>query len=351
MRIGIIGTGVRPIPPVGYGGVERTIAELANALRAVGEDVTIVNDPGHGRGFDEYRFALTLGRRLHGASFDVLHAHTPIVANRLIARGGPLVYTTHSRHWFVRKGVRERLGAWWERRAVRRAPATIALTDRVAARIRSELAGRGLPQLTTIPIGVDADRFRPDWARRTGHRALGVGIVSPIKRWELAAAALRGLGVRLTIIGPTPDPGYAEAVRAAGDDVVLAGEVDGPTLERAFAESDLLVHPSAVELLPGVVLQGLAAALPVLGAEPLDGLVRPGATGVVAAPTADAQGIVAALAQGARALLADDTARRRMGEAARADALDRFSWRTVAERHREVYARVAIATRPRGPST
>ncbi len=341
MRILLVGTGVQPIPPTGYGGVERTIAEFSDALRRAGEEVTVVNEVRRGRSLDEYWFALGLPRLLRDLEFDVLHASTPVVANRLALAGVPYVYTTHSRHWFERVGLRQRFGFWLERRAVRRAAATVALTERLASEVRRRTGGRG--RLEVIPIGVDTERFRPRWDRRTGNRVLGVGVVRPFKRWELAAAALRGTGTRLTIAGPIPDPEYAARVRAAGEGVELAGEVDQTRLEELYGESDLLVHPSRVELLPGAVLQGLAAGLPVVGCEVIASLLEPGVTGFATAPNAGEPAIVDGLREAFRLLLGDPSRRRAMGEAARASAVSRFSWATVVERHRALYGTVLAA--------
>ncbi|HEY6238887.1 MAG TPA: glycosyltransferase family 4 protein, partial [Thermoplasmata archaeon] len=277
MRVVLVGTGVQPIPPEGYGGVERTLSEYARALRAAGHEVTVVNEVRGRRNRDEYRFALRLPRLLEGMEYDVLHASSPVVANRLAWMGRPFTYTSHSRHWFEIGGWRGRWGLWLERRAVRRAVHTVALTERLRSRMIELVGPSAAARTSVIPIGVDTDRFRPDWNARRGNVALGVGVVAPFKRWHLAAAALKGTGVRLRLLGPTPDTAYAAEVRAAGDDVEIVGEVSDEVLRTAYSQSDLLVHPSRVELLAGVVLQGLSAGLPVLGASPVADLVDPGA--------------------------------------------------------------------------
>lgn len=353
MRVCLVGTGVQPIPPTGYGGVERTIAEYADALRSAGHDVAIVNEVRKGRSRDEYTFAWGLPRRLRRMSFDVLHASTPAVANRLAWAGEPFVYTTHSRHWFEAQQWTERFGLWLERRAVRRAAATVALTDRLADRIRTLTQPATPRAMEVIPIGVDLERFQPRWTDRTGKRALGVGVVRSFKRWELAAAALRGSGVHLTIVGPVPDAEYARRVIAAGDSVTLAGEVSDEALADWFARSDVLVHPSRVELLAGAVLQGLAAGLPVIGAAPIRGLVEPGRTGFVAPDAASPAAIQELISTCVRSLAADDALRHRMGDDARRAAAERFGWSTVVGAHVELYERLARAgalTRPRSPS-
>jgi len=339
VRVVLIGGGVFPIPPPGYGGTERFIADLRGALIAAGHEAIVVNQVRKGRQRDEYPFAWRLPALLRGLSYDVLHANSPVVGNRLAGRGLPYVYTSHSRHWYFREQWSHRWGYWLERRAVRRAAAPIALTARLA-RTMAETVGPTRRPVEVIPFGVDLARFRPDWAARTGVRALGVGVVAPFKRWEIAATALAGTGVTLTIAGPTPDPAYAARLRGLGPHVTLTGEVSGDELARQFAVSDLLVHPSAVELLPGAVVQALAAGLPVLGGPPLEGLVDAGRTGWISDdrdPTAFVQQIRGRVIE----LAADPGLRRRMGDAARAEAETRFSWPSVVDRYVAVYRAVA----------
>ena len=339
MHIVLVGTGVLPIPPPGYGGVERTIAELSDALRTRGHTVTIVQEVRHSRTRDEYAFALRLPRRLRGLNADVIHASTPVVANRLALAGLPYVYTTHSRHWFERTAWTHRWGLFLERRAVRRAAAAVALTDRLRTEIGRRVPG-SRDRIQVIPIGVDPLQFRPDWAARTGRRAIGVGVVRPFKRWELAAAALRGTGVTFRIIGPVPDPEYAARVRSAGEQVELMGEVSDAALRQALGESDLMVHPSRVELLAGAVIQGLASGLPVLGAEPVTELVEPG-TGACAPVSANDAEISEFLRSRVAEYVSDPGRLRADGEAARAVAERRFSWARVAEAHEALYKDVA----------
>jgi glycosyltransferase involved in cell wall biosynthesis len=343
VRVLLLGTGIQPIPPTGYGGVERTLAEYSVALRAAGHEPVLIHKVRRRRSSDEYRFALALPRLLRGVEADILHASTPVVANRLAWMGRPYVFTSHSRHWFTLRGARQRWGFYLERRAVARSAATVALTEEIAARMRAGLGPR-LPALhPVIPIGVDADRFRPEWGARTGRRALGVGVVAPVKRWELAARALRGSGVGLRIAGPQPDPSYARAVKSAGEDVTLLGEVSDAELAQEYAQSDFLVHPSSAEILSGTVLQALAAGLPVLGAAPVAPLVPEGRAGWCAGPSATPGEIEALLRRRSGELANDAGMRHRMGEAGRSWALEQFSWPSVVARHIALYEAVRRA--------
>jgi glycosyltransferase involved in cell wall biosynthesis len=338
VRIALVGTGVQAIPPVGYGGVERTIAEFAAALRTAGHDPVILNRVRHGRSVDEYLFALSVPALVRAAHADVVHASTPVVANRLALANVPFVYTSHSRHWFERSGARQRFGYWLERRAVGRAGATVALTRR----LRDEM-NRTVPsareRVTVIPIGVDTHRFRPDPARRTGRVALGVGVVQPMKRWELAATAARTAGWKFRLVGPTPDRAYADRLRGAGPGVELLGELTDDDLRREYAGADVLLHPSRVEILAGAVLQGLSAGLPVLGADPVAGLVDPGETGWTSPPDASPAAIVTFFSDHLR-ILADADVRARMAAVARTTAETEYSWGAVARAHLPLYAKV-----------
>jgi len=340
VRVVLIGGGVQPIPPTGYGAIERILADFQAALMAAGHTGIILNRVRQRRMRDEYPFALEVPRLLRGVDYDVLHANTPVVANRLAWSGLPFVYTSHSRHWFYRTRWTHRWGYWLERRAVRRANAVVALTEPLARTMRAAVPSPHPLPISVIPFGVDSERFGPDWGRRNGNRALGVGVVLPFKRWEIAARALKGTGIHLRIAGPQPDPAYAAVVRAAGDSVELLGEVPEVTLRALFAESDFLVHPSAVEVLSATVLQALSAGLPVLGGGAVEGVVDDGRTGWTLAdqdPVRFAQAIRARAIE----LRSDEARRRSMGEAARGVALERYSWPRVVESHLPIYRSVA----------
>lgn len=102
---------------------------------------------------------------------------------------------------------------------------------------------------------------------------------------------------------------------------------------------DALVLPSRYEGFPNVVLEAMASRLPVVASAVGDvpSLLEDGRSGFVV-PAGD----VAALAQGLTRLLAlPDEARRRMGAAARETVEARFRIESVAQRHLDLYHRVA----------
>ncbi len=344
MRIVLIGGGVHPIPPTGYGAIERILTDLRTALEAAGAEVRILNRVRHRRMRDEYPFAWELPRLLRSEPYDILHAHTPVVANRLALGRYPYVYTSHSRHWYYRERLSHRWGYWLERRAVRGARSVVALTEPLARTMRATVRPP-LPPIGVVPFGVDSVRFTPRWELRSGTRALGVGVVAPFKRWHLAATALRETGATLRIAGPIVSRDYAETVRRAGPHVELLGEVSEEELAQLFSESDFLIHPSAVEILSATVLEGLSSGLPVLGGRAVEGVVDHGVTGWCLPD--DEAGLQAGIRQHARSLVSDADLRRTMGESARRSAEERYAWPGVAARHLEIYRTVA-ALRPVG---
>lgn len=315
-----------PVPPAGYGAVERHVWNLAQSLRALGHDVEIVSRVFGRAPWNEYRFARWALRETRRLGCDVVHAHTTGVAATFAAAGRPFVYTSHSRHWMTAHGLRERAGFALERYAVRRARAVIALTEDVAAK---------MPRTATVvPNGVDPAAFRPDWGARTGRTALAVGVVAPHKGHALAARAAREAGWRLVVAGPPGDPAYAARVRAEG--AQLRGAVTDAELGALYAASDAFLHLSQSEALSLAVLEAMASALPLVASDVCKGQVIAGETGFPIPSVASEDARVAA-ARAALASLGDDALRRRLGEGARAVAIRDFSWGAVAARVANVY--------------
>lgn len=345
MKVLLVGTGAYPIPPTGYGGVERVLGEYSQALVRAGHTVRVLNEA-HGSGsLAEYRFAFGLAARVRREERDIVHASTPVVANRLATAGIPYVYTSHSRHWFWRETWRHRWGFRLERRAVQRAAAVVALTPEVESAIRAVLPPDFRAPLRVIPYGINAEEYGPSWDARTGRRALGVGLVVPLKRWEVAAAALKGTGVTLQIAGPTPNSEYAARVRAAGSAVEILGEVDDSRLRRLYGESDMLVHPSQVEVLPRAVLEAMASGLPVVGSAAIGSLISGGNTGFGSPGGGSIDDLVLFFRTSVEFLAGDASLRRAMGESGRSLAREKYSWDRVVAAHEALYGEVSRPVR------
>lgn len=340
MKVVLLGAGMIPIPPPGYGAVEKHVWNLSRALEARGHEVRIVNRVFGPRSKDEYRFALWARREVAREPYDVLHVHTPGVATVFRTLGPrPFVYTTHSRHWAGTRGLGERVGFFLERQAVARAEQVIAVSRLVAREIDRPTA--------VVPNGVEVARYAPDPAARKGTRVLGIGEVAEHKRWHVAAMAVKDLPVELRIVGPIRDAAYASRVEAAGGGKArLLGPLSEDEMLAELAAADVLAHPSVSESFGMAVVEGMSAALPVVCSDMLSFLVEHGREGFLVPTQGDDEARAMALRGHLETLLADPALRLRMGEAARRKAVADYSWERVAEQVEEVYTRMGRGRAP-----
>ena len=117
----------------------------------------------------------------------------------------------------------------------------------------------------------------------------------------------------------------------------LLGFLDREELAAHFARSSLIVLPTFEDNCPMVVLEGMAAGLPV-AASAVGGvpdLIENEVTGLLFDPTAPG-GMKAALER----LVDDPALRDRLAKAGRSSALSRFHPEEIARKHLEIYAEV-----------
>jgi glycosyltransferase involved in cell wall biosynthesis len=217
-----------------------------------------------------------------------------------------------------------------------------------SAALKRVLTGRcGVPEarLSVIPNGVDTDYFQPapEAPQPYPMVVLSVARMVPdkdhdtlIRAFALAAPAFPQ--AQLWLVGEGP---LLPAVRQ------LAGETLPPgscrfippqaDLRPLFRQAGLLALSSRTEALPNVVLEAMAAGLPVaataVGGVPE--LVTPARTGWLAAPK-DPPGLAAAITR----LLENPEKCRAFGRAGRERAVRDFSLKTMARRYQDVLDRL-----------
>lgn len=214
-------------------------------------------------------------------------------------------------------------------------------------------------KIVVLPNGVDLSRFPPgrpgrEEARREWgipEEGIAVGLVGRISRGKgqlefLRAAALVAKDApraRFLVVGSVTagEEEYGERVRA------LAGEIDlGDRLRftgfredvpRVLAALDILVVPSRSEALGNVVIEGMAAALPVAaaGAAGIRDLVVDGETGLLFPPDSPE-----AIADPLRRLLGDDALRASLGARGRERAEKLFDRERRTDRIEEIYEEI-----------
>jgi len=242
-------------------------------------------------------------------------------------------------------------------RAARRAAAIVTPSE-ASRRDVIELLGVPGERVTTVPLGVDLDRFRPPTpgeiaAVRARHGLPGrfllhVGGFSPIKNTERLAAAFARVcrepalaGVGLVFAGKRNWQYRATlaAVQRLGiaDRVTFTGYFPEEDLPALYGAAEALLYPSLIEGFGLPVLEAFACGTPVLTS---DRGSLPEVAGD-AALTVDPE---------AGEALADAMLRlaRRPGERAELAACGRrrvraYTWQRTAERTLEVYRRVLAA--------
>jgi 2-deoxystreptamine N-acetyl-D-glucosaminyltransferase/2-deoxystreptamine glucosyltransferase len=300
--------------------------------------------------------------RLGAGPVDVVHAHqgedvATLLLARLAARRHrcPLVVTLHCSvgHTLRGRGARARLlhrvGGRVERAGLRAADAVVVLTDRSAAAVR----GDGVPagRVAIVPSGFDpalfagggADLFAGAARPRIGY----VGRLAPQKRADVLLAAFGRMTVpaHLVVVGDGPERARVHAQAAASpaaDRITLAGFVAHTAVPGVLGSLDVLVLPSAYEEMGSVLVEAMAAGLPVVASDVggIPAVVRHGETGLLVPP-----GDVGALAAALDRVAGDPALRVRLAAGARERARG-YAWPVLARRVAGVYAAVTGRAAP-----
>lgn len=209
-----------------------------------------------------------------------------------------------------------RLKRGWNAAVLRAARAVVGHSEWVRRSVIDDY-GVDPARVVVIPPGADLEALRPGPERPEDGgplRLLFVGGDFARKGGPDLLAAVRRLSPRCELDVVTRDP---SVVCEAGVRVHRGLTAGDPRLVALFQRADALVLPTRGDCTPFVVLEGMAAGLPVVatrvGAIPEQ--VVHGETGLLVPP-----GDVGALAEALGALLASPARRRAMGRAGRARA-------------------------------
>ena len=259
----------------------------------------------------DVRPAAQVARIVREGGYQLLHAHTPRSAliGRLAAlrAGVPFVYHVHSP---TARDTTHRLRNWLnavaEKWSIRGAARLITVSESLGRHMRA--AGFDPRRISVAPNGVPSGEI-VDRPLPGGTWTLGaVALFRPRKGMEVllaALAALRSAGhaVRLRAVGPFETPQYEQSLLALAARLGLQDAVDwtgfAADVGAELAQMDLFVLPSLFgEGLPMVVLEAMAAGVPVIGTrvEGVPEAIRDGVDGLLAAPN-DSAALAAAIAR------------------------------------------------------
>lgn len=347
--------------PPRIGGVATHVAELTQALRALGHQVSVVapaaprppvDQPGviryspwlRAQPFSDWLMGAWCRRLLERCSCDLLHVHGLRPLRAALSTGMPVVFTNHTSGFLQTVAARgsrlARLGG-----LLGRCDHVIAPSEELVAAARA--AGYS-GSATYIPNGVDDERFRPGRAAelRAAWGIPGDACVVVLARRLVpkngvldAAHALAATApnVHFVFAGDGPERESMQRVIAASAAQARAhfiGGVPNPGMPQVYHAADFCLLPSHMEATSIAGLEAMSCGRALIGTRVggIPALIEDGVTGLLV-PSRDPM----VLAQAVNRLAADTTLARRMGEAARQRVEREFSWHRIAEQTAHVY--------------
>jgi glycosyltransferase involved in cell wall biosynthesis len=213
---------------------------------------------------------------------------------------------------------------------LRRAAALIAWSDWVRASLIGDY-GVDPARVRVIPAGTRVPTAPPERAPRDRLRVLFVGGDFQRKGGEVLLSALTGMDAELDVVT------QSAVAERPGMTVHRGVQPGSDMLAALYARSDVFVLPTAADASPHVVLEAMAAGLPVI-ATPVGAIpemVHDGRTGLLV-PAGAPDALRTALER-----LSDPVLRAHMGAAAHARARERFDASANARRVLDVLAEVS----------
>jgi glycosyltransferase involved in cell wall biosynthesis len=220
---------------------------------------------------------------------------------------------------------------------VRDAAFVVCISDFARSQLMRLVEPEHWDKLHVVRCGVrPADYAGEPSAPNGAFRVLTVGRLAPMKGFAVLLDAVgrlvgQGRDVRLSIVGDGPDAPALEArARALGiaDRVVFRRALGAPEVAGELRQADAFCLPSFAEGVPVVLMEAMAAGLPVVATRVMGvpELVRDGESGLLVAPGRDEP-----LAQALATLAADPQRRREMGHAGRRIVSEQFDVDRSAE--------------------
>lgn len=233
MKIALIGPGIMPIPPEGWGGVEHLIWNFHNQLKKDGDEVTIINTK------DLHKIVNTINT----GKFDAVHLHYDQYANimpyiecdrKMITSHYPYLENPEPQYEFLYDLLKDSQSH------------IVSLSDR----IRDEFIRRGIDDVSVLPCGIETDLYSLDDVVHSD-RSIVVGKLEPRKR----QAFLQKKGLNIDFIGNNADPSFDI------DDPCYFGEQSKQDIMDNLTSYANMVLLSSGEAHPFVCLEGMAAGL------------------------------------------------------------------------------------------
>ncbi len=285
------------VAPSAVGGLERVLQTLAVAQQLGGDDVhvaAVLDAADDGAGFIDplEREAIRVHRIVPGQRHylreqrdiaglcrsvrpDVVHTHgsrADVVDAAAARRAGCVTIATV--HGFLGGSVRNRCYEWLQCRSLRRASAVAAVAAPIVERLVTTGVERNRVRLlrnawhasaepfdrhaARSSLGITNDAFRIGWIGRVSREK---GLDNLVR----ALPPLADLRVEVSVVGDGPEKGAVQReAEALGVADQLAWHDVVPGADRVFAAFDVIVLSSRSEGTPIVLLEAMAAGVPVV---------------------------------------------------------------------------------------
>jgi autotransporter strand-loop-strand O-heptosyltransferase len=256
MKIINVTPGLIPIPPNGWGAVEKIIWETHNALLELGHDSQILY-------LDSIK------------DYDIVHIHVANLANMAHEQGIPYYFTMHDHHAYLygkeSQVYKENL------QAIKNAKKAF-----VPAKFLIDYF-EGIPEY--FPHGVNTEYFTYDRFKK--HKLLCVANNGFIhnqaedrKGFGYAIEVAKQLDLPITIAGPSNNKNYFEAFPSDYSKLTIVYDLNEEQLRNLYRDHSIFVHASILEAgHPNLtLLEAMASGLPVVGTfeddNELEGLLK-----------------------------------------------------------------------------
>ncbi len=288
-------------------------------------------------------------------SADLLHANWSVngviagIAGRLT--GTPVVTTLRGSD--VKRVAESGLYRWLMKLCLQLNCRVITVSDAI-----NDLISDYFPQyrdkVCTIPNGVGNDFLNLPSEKpihRERIRVTSIGSLITRKRMDIVIKATASVSnftdIRLNIIGDGPELGPLKTLATDIQDkrltVIFSGDITPDRIPESLAETDIFILASQFEGRPNVILEAMAAGLPIVASD-IDGireLIKHEETGLLFN-----SGETDALATQLKRLIADSNLRYKLGHTARDFILrEGLTWEQCASEYEELYSHCILLTK------
>lgn len=246
MKIALIGPGCMPIPPIGWGGVEKLIWHYKEKLTALGHEVVIFNS----------KDLKKVAEEINNTDFDFIHLHydeyTDFFSKNL---SKPFCATSH--YGYIMKEDKWSKGFYSIFCNLFKSPGLIVISEKIKNKfIECGYSGH----IYTIKVGIDVKNYNLINGVGNG-RVICLGKIEKRKKQAFLAEALDGL-VDIDFVGPMADPVFKE-----GKTTKYLGVWSKEKILNNLTDYSCLILFSDGEAAPMVVPEALASGLSVLISE------------------------------------------------------------------------------------